>query len=149
MINVVRKLTLLLLFFVSVQSTVSLAQEIRVSVDHSEVVLGQAITLTIEAPRKGQSVNPDLAPLTKDFEVLEILSANAFSPSSSTWVIEIYVVTIMPRKVGVLTIPSLTIYDGQTEPMDIIVISATSQQLVLSGAGFSPDLMTAIGRKRL
>ena len=131
--NAIRKLTIFFMLIFSVQSEISFAQGFSVSVDRREVVRGQTVTLTIKVLWKGQSIDLDLSPLTEDFDVLDNHSFNHFgSPNGVMEAWETHIVTIFPLKEGVLTIPSLTIYNEQTEPLEIVVFRASSQQLVQS-----------------
>ncbi len=105
--------------------------EVTVIVDRAKVVFGESIVLTI---RTGDARAKDLdlitSQLVDDFEVLQISISN---PSrTNNGVVELltdWVLTIRPFREGVLTIPSFTIGNQQTNPIDIEVTSATRQQL--------------------
>ena len=135
MMSKTSRLKVLGVFIVGIQSFVSFAQEVNVSVDRSEVVRGQTVTLTIEVPQQDQSLDLDLTPLNTDFEVLDTRSS---SETRSTNGVEQpwtdYVVTMFPLEEGALTIPSLSVFNERTEPVDIVVYGVGSQQLSQSNA---------------
>jgi len=93
--------------------------------DRDRVTEGESIRLTIEAA--GQiSAMPDTDPLNKDFEVTGTMSGsrvnivNGNMDSRTTWTI-----SLVPRRSGTLTIPSLQL-NGESTPESTVHVSDAS-----------------------
>ena len=85
----------------------------------TQVAKGEPIALRIRLRGAAASSQPDLAPLERDFEVLERPAqpahrhrATACSDESVDWLVE-----LSPRREGELEIPALAVGDAATEPL--------------------------------
>lgn len=112
----------MLLFLVIMETQASITARL----DRHQVNEGESIHLTIEA--EGQiSVMPNTDALNKDFDVMGIASSsrvniiNGRVNTSTTWNI-----SLMPKRSGELTIPSLTINDEQTPVLALRVNEAST-----------------------
>jgi len=92
------------------------------SIDRSVIAVNDTLTFTIRLNGGGSFRGPDLVPLNQNFHVLgnsqssRHMIRNGHSESWTEWVI-----TLMPKREGRLTIPAINI-DGQiTEPISINV----------------------------
>lgn len=121
MVSLMRGLVVLVL---ALLPGLSLAQDVDISVDRSELARGETLTLTIRVFDQRQGVQLDLTPLTDEFDVLgtrtssQIRSVNGAVESWTD-----YIVTLFPLSEGELQIPSLEINNVQTDPIDITVVN--------------------------
>lgn len=122
----------LLLFLVVMEAQASITAHL----DRYQVNEGESVHLTIEA--EGQiSVMPNTDALNKDFDVKGVASGsrvniiNGRVNASTTWNI-----SLMPKRSGELTIPSLTI-NGEQTPVLALRVNEASTSL-------SPDATTAV-----
>jgi hypothetical protein len=92
------------------------------SIDRSVIAVDDSFTLTIRIDRAGTLNGPDLQALETDFHVLgnsqssRHMIRNGQSESWTEWLI-----TLMPKRKGELTIPSLTVDGERTQPLEISV----------------------------
>jgi hypothetical protein len=98
---------------------------IETNVSETQVAKGEPIALRIRLRGSAGASQPDLAPLERDFEVLNVqrsqrmVMSNGVSDSSVDWLIE-----LSPRRVGELEIPALAVGDAATEPLQIRVTAS-------------------------
>lgn len=113
------------------------AQEVRAWFDRNPVYEGDTVTLIIETDRQLQNANPDLGPLTKDFDILgnrtntQLQILNGQQTATTQWLIE-----LEPKHRGDIQVPALQIGAYHTEPLQLTVTApppATAQQ---TGADF-------------
>ncbi|MCP5197082.1 MAG: protein BatD [Gammaproteobacteria bacterium] len=103
----------------------ALAQEINAFVDREVVTVGETLRLTIEVSERNPSTDPDLSPLSQDFQVLDTVRSHQVSivngavDAKSRWT-----VTLAPQRSGSLIIPALTVGHGQTQPITLQVAKA-------------------------
>ncbi|MCB1920631.1 MAG: protein BatD [Candidatus Competibacteraceae bacterium] len=113
------------------------AQEINAFVDRNTVAEGETLQLIIEVAERNPSGDPDLSPLSKDFQVLGTTSSNQVSivngavSAKTRWV-----VTLAPQRSGTLTIPAITVGQQQTQPITLQVAKAGA----VPADGATPDL---------
>jgi len=95
------------------------------SLDRTTVAAGESVELTLSVT--GEDGDPDLAPLQRDFELLSRSQSSQFSfmnghsSSKKTWTL-----TLMPRHSGVVTIPSIAVGKGVSNPLHLTVTAAGS-----------------------
>nr|WP_242513550.1 BatD family protein [Halochromatium salexigens] len=108
----------------------SLAAEVRASLDQTQVYEGERVLLTIEVAGgaaggvmgRVSGEGPDLAPLDEDFEVAGINTSqqtqivNGRRSDRLSWRI-----TLLPKRVGQLEIPSIQVGSVATEPLSVQV----------------------------
>ncbi len=124
-----------LLCYFSVYSTNGFAA-LTAQLDRDRVSEGESVRLTVEAAGR-ISAMPDTGPLNKDFEVTGTMSGsrvnivNGNMDSRTTWTI-----SLVPRRGGTLTIPSLQINGESTPELTVRVDDAS--------ANTAPDAKTPI-----
>ncbi len=102
----------------------SLAQDVEVSVDRSELARGETLVFTIRVFDQRQGMQLDLAPLTDNFDVLGTRTSSQIrSVNSAVEAWTDYIITLFPLNEGELTIPALTINNATTEPIAINVVN--------------------------
>lgn len=103
----------------------ALAQDVNASVDRDTVAENETLRLVIEVSGSGPSSDPDLSPLSQDFQVLGTAKSDQFNMINGTIDAKTrWTVTLAPQKTGSLTIPALTVGDQQTQPIVIKVTEA-------------------------
>lgn len=104
-----------------------------VSLDRTEVVLGETVTLTIGAEpgdyfyRQVTDLMRLLVDLDPDMKRISFDEIRTNNGTERPW--SEVVIALLPKNEGILSIPSFTIGNQQTQPIEIEVTSATSQQL--------------------
>ena len=94
----------------------------EVHVDHNVITENETLELTIEL--SDQDGVPDLAPLERDFTVLNNARSNRISiingriDTRNEWVL-----TLAPKRAGELNIPALVIGDKSTDPIIVKVVT--------------------------
>jgi len=112
---------LLLIFFLLIIAPVSQAK-VMVQLDASQVRLGQTFRLVITQDSIQGDI-PDLTPLQNDFEVVgaerstNYTIINGHAGSTNQWLI-----VLMPKKAGTLTIPALSVGPERTQAQTINVV---------------------------
>lgn len=111
-----------LLWVLSVLPILGLAAEVRASLNQAQVYEGDQVLLTIEREGRGVSSEPDLSPLTDDFEV------GGLSTSQQTQIINgrrsdqtSWQVGLRPKRLGRLSIPPIQVGSATTEPLSLTV----------------------------
>ena len=108
------------------------------SVDRTTIASHESLELTLRTD-ESTKVSPDLGTLAENFDLLGIRQqqstriVNGRSSYARDWI-----VTIMPRKQGKLTIPAISLGDQQTQP---ITITVRDDNVETTATG--PLLMTA------
>ena len=123
MVNI-KQLTLLVTLCLSMLSMPVIAK-VTAQVDRELMSDDEALRLIIEAEGKDKDSEPDLSPLSKDFEVrgssqssrMQII--NGQTNSSKQWQI-----TLLPKRTGELIIPPITVGSKTTQPIKVKVVSA-------------------------
>lgn len=98
------------------------------SVDRSRLNSGETVELTLESNDVTQFGKPDLAPLEPLFEVRgtrqvnRLNTLNGDNQATTRWII-----TLLPRQNGSVTIPPLQLGDAQSQPITVQVIESENQ----------------------
>ncbi len=110
--------------FLGSYSLTGLASEIRVTTDRNPVNMNDSFQIIFSANDTPDN-DPDFSPLHKDFEVL-----NQSHSSQSSWVngnftknIQ-WLVDVIPKNIGVITIPAINFGRDQSKPSSILVNKA-------------------------
>lgn len=112
------------------------AQETNAFVDRDTVAEGETMHLVIEVSARSSS-EPDLSPLSPDFQVLGTAKANQVNIINGTVEAKTrWTLTLAPQKTGSLTIPALTVGNQHTQP---IIIKVTKAGTAHAG-GAPPDI---------
>ena len=122
----------------SVWAVSALAQEINAFVDHDTVTEGETLRLTIEVSERNPNGDPDLSPLSSDFQILGSLKAsqvniiNGAVEAKTRWT-----VMLVPQKTGSLTIPALAVGNQHTQAITIQVTGASTSASASASASTS------------
>jgi hypothetical protein len=98
------------------------AQPVETSVSAETVMRGEPIALRIRLRGVAGASEPDLSPLARDFELLDVQRSqrtsivNGVRDASIDWLVE-----LLPRRSGTLEIPALAVGGDATEPVSIEV----------------------------
>lgn len=118
----------IVLLFLLLVTACQLAALVAAHVDRTQIAMGESFALTIDTPNS--STQPDITPLDNDFQVY------GTSTKSSTSIINgsvssqhQTVITLMPKHLGTLTIPALTVGKEKTQPIQIKVTKPTATNL--------------------
>ncbi len=101
------------------------AAEVTVRVDRTEAVVGETVTLIIQTDDPEQSLETDLDALQQEFEVLDQRSETQMSIVNGQQTAQVrLLVTLEPRRSGILTIPALKFDGAASTPLQITVAPA-------------------------
>ena len=95
------------------------------TVDRNTITVDDSLTLTVRINDAGTYKTPNLSALEKDFEVAGTNQSsrrsliNGRSSSTTEWIITLY-----PKREGMLIIPSIKVNDAKTEPIAVQVEKA-------------------------
>jgi hypothetical protein len=96
--------------------------DIETSVHRSQVASGDPITLRIRLRGAATASEPDLAPLARDFEVLDVHQSHQTSIINGVRDESVdYTVALVGRREGDLVIPALPVGDTATDPVPVQV----------------------------
>lgn len=133
-----RSICFLLFYVISVHA--SMAAELRAIVDTPQIAYGETIDLRLQYDGNDSgSLQPDLSVLQKDFTIYSTSSSmntsiiNGVASQKREWLI-----TLLPKNEGKLTIPSVKAGSYESLPIDIEVLSAdkvVQQQNTENSAG--------------
>ncbi|WP_219097425.1 BatD family protein [Pseudomonas sp. UMAB-40] len=118
-------LFMLALLFCTVQAN---AAALVASVDRSRLNSGETVELTLESNDVTQFGKPDLAPLEPLFEVRgtrqvnQLTTLNGDNRATTRWII-----TLLPKENGSVTIPPLQLGDVQSQPITVQVVESETQ----------------------
>ena len=102
-------------------ANLSLANVIA-SIDRSMIASDETFTLVLTSDSVFSSLNPDLGPLQKDFEVVGSSNASSVNIINGKQTSKQQVmITLMPKRTGHLVIPALTVGKDTTKPLYINV----------------------------
>lgn len=110
-----------LFLFIMLNSLVASATQITATLDRNPVNLSDSFQLTFSADQAPDGP-PDFGPLTQDFEILnqsaskQVTLINGKSAVSNTWVLQ-----MMAKHAGTLSIPSIRFGADKSEPTPITV----------------------------
>ncbi|KXJ60458.1 MAG: aerotolerance regulator BatD [Alteromonas sp. Nap_26] len=125
--------TFFIFTLLSLMSASALADinSLEATIDKNPVMVDEAIRLTVTADGSADRDAFDSSPLLKDFVV------GRTSVSSQTSIVNfdtkrttVWTTTLFPRKEGIFTIPSLTVENKQTKPIQVEVIPVQAQDNV-------------------
>jgi hypothetical protein len=101
--------------------------DVETSVHASEVASGDPITLRIRLRGAAAASEPDLAPLDRDFEVLDVHQSHQTSIINGVRDESVdYTVALVARRDGDLVIPALPVGDTATEPVPVQVSASAN-----------------------
>ncbi|MGW8466400.1 BatD family protein [Pseudomonas sp. CLCA07] len=118
-------LFMLALLFCAVQAQ---ASALVASVDRSRLNSGETVELTLESSDVTQFGKPDLTPLEPLFEVRGTRQVNQLNTlSGENRATTRWIITLLPRANGSVTIPSLQLGEVQSQPITVQVVESESQ----------------------
>ncbi len=103
-------------------SSFSYAQPVRASLDRTEIVRGETVTLTIRVDGQQGGVQMDLSPLEANFQVVATRTSSqmrSINNAMEQWID--YNLTLFPLHEGDITVPSLLVDGTYTQEMSIHV----------------------------
>jgi len=113
-----------------------MASGLEATVGATKIGLGDTFDLTLSLDAADATAAPDLAPLKKNFRILDVGQSSQVSivngrrSDSYSWVI-----TLAPNKKGKLTIPGIRAGNRTSRPITIDVVDAAELPASLHGAG--------------
>lgn len=112
----------------------ALASGVRATLDRSQVQLGETVTLNIAIDSGDRVAAPDLGPLAKDFDVLGQSSNSSISIVNGRRSAQFTIgIALRPKHAGQLTVPSLAVGNGHTEPLQLTVTPPDPNAAASSG----------------
>lgn len=109
------------------------AAGLKASVNRNEITVDETLTLRITA-EGGISGDLDIDPLAREFEILgtsqsrQVQIVNGQMSNVQSWNIE-----LMPKRIGFITIPALSMGGVQTDPLRINVMRAATGSAAVGG----------------
>jgi len=102
-----------------------LSADVRLQLDRNRITLGETVTLTFITDDPRQSLEADFSALERDFEILDRRSETQLSivNGRQTAVVR-SLLTVEPRRVGVLSIPAFDFGNASTRPVELQVDEA-------------------------
>lgn len=122
----VNLLACLLAAAITLFSTQSYAQPVTASVDRTEMIRGETVTLTLRVEGQQGGVQMDLTPLDEDFEVVATRTSSQMRTVNNqmeSWID--YNLTLFPLNEGEVEIPALSIAGVATQAIRINVLPKT------------------------
>ncbi|MCP5357419.1 MAG: protein BatD [Pseudomonadales bacterium] len=98
------------------------AQPVSASLDRTEIVRGETVTLTIRVEGQQGGVQMDLTPLERSFQVVATRTSSqmrSINNSVESWID--YNLTLFPLHEGEIEVPALNIAGEMTQPLSITV----------------------------
>ena len=135
----------LLTALLGLASSNSCAQALTASLERNPIHAGESVRLVLELSRAAGGLKPDLAPLERDFQILQT-SANTqiefvqgLQSAITRWAIE-----LTPRREGTLTVPAISVGQFQSPEMTLEVLppraaEETGERDIFLEAEISPD----------
>jgi hypothetical protein len=113
--------------------------DVETSVHMAQVAAGDPITLRIRLRGAAASSEPDLAPLARDFEVLDVHQSHQTSIVNGVRDESVdYTVALVARREGDLVIPALRVGDTATDPVPVQVGARTGDVAERDGEPEAP-----------
>lgn len=101
------------------------AESLTGRVDHDFMNARETFDYVLSLSGGDSSEPPDLAPLTRDFDILDRGRRSRVDGSSGRPVeVNDWVITLAPKRTGSLTVPKLTLAGFSTQPLSIEVVPA-------------------------
>ncbi|MGE8188591.1 BatD family protein [Pseudomonas sp. NPDC086278] len=106
----------------------TLAATLVASVDRSRLNSGETVELTLESNDVTQFGKPDLTSLEPLFEVRGTRQVNQLNTlSGDTLATTRWIITLLPKENGSVTIPALQLGDAQSQPITVQVVESETQ----------------------
>ncbi|TGG95748.1 hypothetical protein E4656_04885 [Natronospirillum operosum] len=144
--SVLMVLSLLLGLYLTVIPATAQTTDALASVNRTTVVEGSTLTLRVRTRVDNHELN--LAPLLRDFEVIDQRSSTnnpalheALGRDFQEWEI-----TLRPRQTGHLTIPALQVGTARTHPIEITVLAVSPEQRAVMDRNVELDV--AVSNRR-
>lgn len=134
-LNLKNLLLFVLLLAMTVFSNNAIAASMTAQVNRAQLAIDESLVLTVVTD--GIQGQPDLAPLSKDFEVLgtssrrEVKIINGEMSDLQSWDIE-----MIPKRTGSLIIPPLSLQGVSSNPVEVQVSAAATSQQQTQGTVF-------------
>ncbi len=117
---------LLTIFLLSILASVHATASVTATVDRTVLSEFDLVTLTIRASDNAANLVPNLTPLDRDFEIVsnsnrQNSSISIVNGRTTSIVYNDHVVVLRPKRMGNLTIPTITAGQFRTQPINISV----------------------------
>ncbi|MGQ3891599.1 BatD family protein [Legionella sp. CNM-4043-24] len=130
-------ITAILLFMAS-----AVQAELTLELNESSVSVGQSFRLVLVEENGNTTANPDLGPLKKDFTIVGTERSTNYSIiNNETHTSRQWTIVLIPKRVGTLPIPPLTVGQEQTQASSIEVREAGSGASVSGVVNDQQDVM--------
>jgi hypothetical protein len=106
----------------------SQAAELIASVDRARLSSGETVDLTLETSDVTQFGKPDLSPLDESFDVRGTRQLNSLNTLDGGQATTRWIITLLPKHNGSVTIPALQLGELKSQPIDIQVVPAEPQE---------------------
>ncbi|MFS2156948.1 BatD family protein [Pseudomonas sp. Pseusp122] len=106
----------------------SQAAELIASVDRARLSSGETVDLTLETSDVTQFGKPDLSPLDESFDVRGTRQLNSLNTLDGGQATTRWIITLLPKQNGSVTIPALQLGELKSQPIDIQVVPAEPQE---------------------
>ncbi|MEL0637227.1 BatD family protein [Marinomonas sp. TI.3.20] len=135
-----RNAVTLLIALLLISSSFSVyADSVVASLDKSTVAENDVVQLTLRADFTKTGKGPDLSVLKKNFDILGQSQNSQFSFNlGSNTALSYWVISLMPKSVGTIEIPSITIGGHESQPLTLTVKNAPQ---ILDGNGNPPVIV--------
>ncbi|MFT5139075.1 MAG: hypothetical protein ACI9H8_002108 [Lysobacterales bacterium] len=101
------------------------AADVKATLDRVQIVAGETVTLVLETNDPQQSLSADFTILAENFEILDQRSETQMSIANGRQVAVVrLMLTLEPKRTGILTIPALKLPGATTRPMQVEVEAA-------------------------
>lgn len=109
---------------VAILQTTSAHAALSAHVDRTELIAGETVRLSLQEDDLHAAAVPDLMPLEKDFEILDVRQSRQISISGGRQeVSQSWIVTLLPRAVGALVIPEIRAGASATRAIPIEIVA--------------------------
>src|SRR5579872_4995419 len=114
---------------------VAWADSVTAQIDRPHVALGETLQLILTRDSHVNHAPSNLQALTQDFRIIGTTKLNQFENINGKSVAQTqWILTLMPKKTGHLSIPALIWDQLQTQPQTITVDVAKSSQTIETGS---------------
>ncbi len=97
------------------------------TVDRTQINAGESIELILESNDSSQFLAPDLTPLKPFFELINSKQVNRFSTAQGfEEPVTQWILTLLPKQTGFLIIPSLSLGERQSAPINLYIKESAS-----------------------
>ena len=129
-----KKILALLMIIACLDSTSAMARTLTASVNRPEIPQGEVVVLTLEYLGAHTDKTPDLSVLKKDFNIfsMEQEFQNIYD-NGKTYQLQKWNIGLMPKGVGKILIPAVSLDGNRSQALEINVIPAGDASAIKAG----------------